>query len=167
MKFYIGVDPGNKGALCLLGLTGKTIRFVDTPDLKNLVPSVRAVFRGLPPVDWIIALAIEDVHSVHNSSAKSNFQFGRNLGAIESIIAYWYMDYTYITPKKWQEICEITFTYPKGATSAQKSKIRKATTAARALELYPDAPLYGPRGGLLDGRSDALMIAHALSIIGD
>lgn len=162
MKYFIGVDPGNKGAICLLDPDEGTVQFLPTPILKSLTPSVRHIFRGLPPADWIKALAIEDVHSVHNSSAKSNFQFGRSLGAIESIVAYWFMDYEYIAPKAWQKICGITFTYPKGATSAQKSSIRKKTTAAKALELYPDVDLYGPRGGLLDGRADSLMIAHAL-----
>jgi len=167
MKYFIGVDPGNKGAICLLDPQDDTITFIDTPNLKKLSQSVKAIFKGLPPSNWIKKLAIEDVHSVHNSSAKSNFQFGRCLGAIESIVAYWYQDYIYLAPKKWQQLCGIAFVYPTGATSAQKSKIRKETTAVRALELYPHVNLFGPKGGLLDGRADALMIAHALSIMGD
>lgn len=41
---------------------------------------------------------------------------------------------------------------------------KKKTVAAKALQLYPDAELHGPKGGLLDGRADALMIAHFLTI---
>jgi hypothetical protein len=41
---------------------------------------------------------------------------------------------------------------------------KKKFVASIALQLYPKAPLFGPKGGLLDGRADALMIAHYLSI---
>ncbi len=97
-------------------------------------------------------------------NAKSNFQFGRNLGLLEVIIHYAFNEVEYIQPKAWQKACGIKFEYPKKATASQKSKIRKETTAARCLELYPNADIYGPRGGLMDGRADALMIAHTLTL---
>ena len=36
----------------------------------------------------------------------------------------------------------------------------KKQVAEIAQSLYPTAELHGKRGGLLDGRADALMIAH-------
>ena len=41
---------------------------------------------------------------------------------------------------------------------------KKKHVASIAMQLYPKANLSGPKGGLLDGRADALMIAHYLSI---
>ena len=51
--------------------------------------------------------------------------------------------------------------------SGLKTKDRKQMTAAIMSELYPEVKpmLYGPRGGLLDGRSDALAIAHHMKML--
>lgn len=165
MNFLLAADPGTQGALCLLSVSGKKIKFLDTPQSKNLTATVRALQEWLYPArDHVALVAIEDVHSMANMSAKSNFQFGRNLGLVECLLHYHFPQVEYIQPKAWQKACEIFFEYPKGATKAQKAKIRKQTTADRASELYPKALLYGPRGGLLDGRADSLMIAHTLRI---
>ena len=40
----------------------------------------------------------------------------------------------------------------------------KVAVANKAEGFYPEAQLHGPLGGLLDGRSDALMIAHYLKL---
>lgn len=55
-----------------------------------------------------------------------------------------------VTPKKWQKFIGVT----------AKGDAIKKNVAEIAARLYPNAQLHGPRGGLLDGRSDALMIAH-------
>jgi len=165
MGLFIGVDPGTQGAICLLS-TGvqQTIKFINTPQSKELSASVKRIFKWLPCSDHINRIAIEAVHSMGGMSAKSNFQFGRNLGFVEIIFSYWFTNTEYITPKIWQKGCGIVFTYPANATAIEKKKIRKVTIAARVLELYPDAEIYGSRGGLKDGRADALMIAHYLAL---
>ena len=63
-----------------------------------------------------------------------------------------------VTPKTWQKACGIAFK-PKSAPAEKKRVV-----AAKAHQLYPSAALHGPRGGLLDGRSDALMIAHHMML---
>ena len=95
---------------------------------------------------------IEDVHSLFGMSAKSNFGFGRNLGlaiAISQIATKGEVAKT-VTPKIWQKYIGIT----------AKGKDIKKQISEIAIKLYPTANIYGKRGGLLDGRSDALMIAH-------
>jgi hypothetical protein len=159
----LGVDPGTQGALCLLDSVTGDIKFHDTPDTKDIWQSTHDIedwLRVRPPFH----IAIEDVHSMHNMSAKSNFQFGRNLGLVEAVtnLSDSENDVEYVQPKVWQKACGISFVYPELLTPAQKSKVRKLMIAARAVELYPTAEIYGPKGGLKDGRSDALMIAHYL-----
>ena len=111
-------------------------------------------------------IAIEDVHSLGGMSAKSNFQFGRNLGLIEAVtyLADGVYNIEYVQPKVWQKACGITFKYPLLADTATKAKWRKNWTATVAQDLYPNAELHGPKGGLKDGRADALMIAHYLKL---
>ena len=55
-----------------------------------------------------------------------------------------------VTPKVWQKYIGVT----------AKGKAIKKQVAKIAQYLYPQAELHGKRGGLLDGRSDALMIAY-------
>ena len=160
----IGVDPGTQGAICLLeSETGRHL-FIATPQVKHIRESVDAIKLGLPNGINVDAVAIEDVHSIHNSSAKSNFQFGRNLGLLEATMHGMFRDIEYVQPKAWHKACGITFLYPFGATAEQKKKCRKEQVAEMALQLYPDAKIFGPRGGLKDGKSDALMIAHYLTL---
>ena len=55
-----------------------------------------------------------------------------------------------LVPKIWQKYVRVTV----------KGKAIKKEVAKIAQGLYPNAELHGKRGGLLDGRADALMIAH-------
>lgn len=161
---YIGVDPGTQGALCHLDAVDGSTEFFDTPnDKKGITPLAVALWlRQQRPTVRVIGL--EDVHSIFGANAKSNFQFGRNVGLIEAVLKCSGMDITWAQPKAWQKGCGITFVYPEGSTPAQRLRIRKQTVAERCLDLYPEAQIHGPKGGLKDGRADALMIAHYMSI---
>jgi hypothetical protein len=85
-------------------------------------------------------------------SAKSNFGFGKNLGIVTAIakIATNGQAVKTVAPKVWQKYVGVTV----------RGKAIKKQVAEIANTLYPTANLYGKRGGLLDGRADALMIAH-------
>jgi hypothetical protein len=154
---YIGVDPGRKGALCLLPSSGNpTFLDLDIDELqqKDLVEYL------IRRYDDITAVAVEQVRSLPGMSARSNFSFGYNLGQIETILNCAGIAYTRMQPKYWQRVAGISF---KSRTPARE---RKMISAARAQILYPSvSEIYGPRGGLLDGRVDALLIAHALKQI--
>lgn len=165
MSCFLGIDPGTQGALCFLdSVTGKT-EFINTPDTKNLSQSLQDIKHHLR-INIPRYIAIEDVHSLGGMSAKSNFQFGRNLGLIEGLIHTCDCedDVIYVQPKVWQKACGVKFNYTPNMKAEEKAKLRKFNVAADARILYPKAQLYGPRGGLKDGRSDALMIAHYLKL---
>jgi hypothetical protein len=169
MDLLLGIDPGTQGALCFLEPTTGTIEFIDTPNTNELWESLTHIEDRLR-INIPRYIAIEDVHSLGGMSAKSNFQFGRNLGLIESLIHTCGCedDVIYVQPKAWQKACGVEFKYTPGMTSEEKAKHRKLTVAADARILYPEAQIYGPKGGLKDGRSDALMIAHYLRLtVGD
>ena len=154
----LGVDPGAQGALCLLDTFDGSCEYFSTPKTKWLTATTRALHQWLAISESIAYIAIEDVHSMGGMSAKSNFQFGRNLGFLEAIMHLSCNIIEYVQPKIWQEAVGIKF--PRGL----KPKEKKIFTSKRVLELYPEASIYGPKGGLLDGRADALMIAHYLEL---
>jgi hypothetical protein len=142
-----GIDPGANGAICVLDSNDPV--YIALLDLAKTTPFDAAHWlqKQNPNTVWI-----EDVHSLFGMSAKSNFGFGRNLGlaiAISQIATKGDVAKT-VTPKIWQKYIGVT----------AKGKDIKKQISEIAIKLYPTATLYGKRGGLLDGRSDALMIAH-------
>lgn len=159
MAVYLGCDPGASGAICIIieCKNGEdAISFYPTPGGKQ-PPGFLCDELGNEHPD-IYQAAIEDVHSLYGMSAKSNFNFGRNVGmAQEAIAGALYLQRNgvklqLVQPKAWQKAVGIT----------AKGKAIKKAVADLAEKLYPQANLYGPKGGLLDGRADALMIAHWL-----
>ena len=142
-----GIDPGANGAICVLD--SKNPAHIALFDLKKATvwDIYDKLFTYHPDIIWI-----EDVHSLFGMSAKSNFTFGRNLGSIHAIaeINCFGRPPNTVAPKVWQKFIGVT----------AKGKAIKKQVAEIATKLYPAANIRGKRGGLLDGRSDALMIAH-------
>jgi len=154
---YLGIDPGARGALCLLDPFSNTT-FLDltlSNPAMQVYDFVRSRFYGQNPC----VVALEDVHSLPGMSAKSNFTFGGMFWRIRTILECANVKYEFVQPKVWQ-----------AAVGAPTRKFLgdemdlKTAVADLAFGYYPDAELYGPKGGLLDGRSDALMIAHYLKL---
>lgn len=162
MSVYVGIDPGAKGAVCLLKPLERQITFYPTPSMDFTGKQLYDMLKRLQVDSLIHGIGVEDVHAIHGTSAGSNFKFGYNVGEINTIVSITGIGYDLITPKQWQKDCGIKFKYPKKATPSKKANIRKKTIADHALRQYPYAEILGPRGGLLDGRADALMIAHAI-----
>ena len=142
-----GVDPGANGAIAVLDSSNPDS--VALLDLAKVTPfdAYQWLHKQQPNSVWI-----EDVHSLYGMSAKSNFGFGKNLGIVTAIakIAINGQTVKTVAPKVWQKYVGVTV----------RGKAIKKQVAEIANTLYPTANLYGKRGGLLDGRADALMIAH-------
>lgn len=147
MKVYIGCDPGMKGAICALG-ENRNIIFKDytenTLDIARWLEDVKDSHE-------IQMCMIEDVHSIFGASAKSNFNFGKNTGILHGVIRALALPLDLIQPKKWQKAI---------GTKKKSGPELKKEIGSIAQRLYPTAELHTPRGRLLDGRADALMIAH-------
>ena len=143
-----GIDPGANGAMCVLDTDIPT--YTALLDFKK--HSIYEACSWLNSFTDLDSIWIEDVHSLFGMSAKSNFGFGRNLGIARAIaeIASAGDNLLSVTPKVWQKFVGVTV----------KGKEIKKQVANIAQELYPMAILHGKLGGLLDGRSDAMCIAH-------
>ena len=144
-----GIDPGNNGAICVLDRTDST--YIAFCDLKKSTTYDIAIWLFDQKVTYIW---IEDIHSLYGMSAKSNFNFGKNLGVvttISEIISKGDNSKIHtVTPKIWQQYIGVT----------KKGKHIKKNVADIAKKLYPNVEIHGKRGGLLDGRSDACMVAY-------
>lgn len=98
-------------------------------------------------------ILIEKVHAIQGTSAGSNFSFGFNTGLVNGISGTIGCSLDHVTPKTWQKYLGVT----------KKGKAIKKEVAEIVERLYPQAEVRGPRGGILDGRTDALAIAHFAS----
>jgi len=144
-----GIDPGATGAICVLDSHDPAhVALLDlkkhsNTDIYNWLHN-QLRFRGSE-------IWVEDIHSMHGMSARSNFSFGKNLGIVTTIaeLMVGHLPKT-VTPKIWQKYIGVT----------AKGKAIKKQVAKIAQYLYPQAKLHGKQGGLRDGRSDALMITY-------
>lgn len=146
---YLGIDPGNNGSLCCLDDRDKTnikTAFSDYKDqsLRGYISTIRSLITQ----NLITLVALEEVHSMPKQGVKSTFTFGTNYGMIQGMLQALDVPYILVKPQIWQKKLLIP-------AKSDKKKI-----ASIILNIYPDAPLYGTRGGLLDGRSDSLCLAH-------
>ncbi len=145
----LGIDPGEKGAAVLIDIdTEKIIYMTDISkepeqQLQELLYSY-----GNPKHCFI-----ERVGSRKGNSAQAMFTFGENYGAIKAVLRLNKIDFNEVLPQKWQSWCGIY-----GANSATKNG-----TKLKAFELckkvYGSDIFLGARGGLKDGRCDALLIS--------
>lgn len=147
MKAIIGIDPGKSGASCLL-TEALTFEFFDWPKDNDLY----SVFMQLKT--WrrdyhIVGAILEDVHAIHGTAARSTFAFGANTGYWEMGLTAAMIGYFKPPPQTWQ----------KGLVKKSDGDSTKERAYKVASRLFPAAELKGPRGGHLDGRSDALLMA--------
>jgi len=141
-KLWIGIDPGANGCLCILSDTN--IEFYDFKKIglmgyKNLLKSINPTM-----------IALELVRARPGQGVVSMFSMGQRVGELEGLLIGLEKGYIQVRPQEWQKTCKV----PK--------KSGKKGIAETMLKMYPSAQLFGPKGGLLDGRADALGLAHHL-----
>ena len=148
MKYWIGIDPGASGAMCVLNEDNQLF-FYDfksgkIPNYSSLLRTHTTTF----PEDPIVMIGLEKVSAMPGQGVKSMFSFGQRLGELEGMLQTLKLGYDMIRPLQWQKACGV------------KPKSGKQGIYETVSKLYPDASLHGPKGGLIDGRCDALGIAH-------
>ena len=151
MVSVISVDPGAKGAICLFAPDHGVIEFRNTTDKPGELYAW--LVQSIQKYDVKMA-GVEKVHSIFGTSAKSNFSFGFNVGMMYGLIQATGIGLDEVQPKAWQKFVGVP----------AKSKTIKQDVAAICGRLYPQVSVHGPRGGLQDGKSDSLLIAHYFSV---
>jgi crossover junction endodeoxyribonuclease RuvC len=146
----IGIDPGNTGAVAVLGING----FVDVHDMplmasgKKQQVNAAELFKILLSIKAMSAggvdAVVEKVSAMPGQGVSSMFNFGMGFGVIQGVLAGAGIPYTLVTPQSWK----------KRAGLIGKDKDMARTVAQ---QLYPDAPL-GRKKDI--GRADAILIAR-------
>lgn len=165
----LGIDPGLSGALAVLDTKKKSVVFMDMPTRtyrgadgksRGSKKQRRRFVDGRIVGQWIEqhdpdVAVIESVHSFGNegraSLAKFLTAFGVVLGCVQDRMG----DYHHlVTPPVWKRRLGLI----------GKSKEASHNLACKLFPRY-SRHLFGPRGGLLTDRAEALLIAHDYSLV--
>ena len=164
MSKIIGIDPGFSGAIAVIE-DGKTLYTFDMPTVEIMVGKkqrqaydVTALATLLLTLNNCDMAFVEKVAPVQakfgSSSGSSNFHLGYCLGMLQTALECTPIRYELIKPKEWQKHFGIV------RPEDDKKWNTKGAAYQVAKGLFPDAELTTTRGRVLDGRSDALLIAE-------
>lgn len=153
MTAIVGIDPGNEGALAFLDPEGARMRIVDMDTFEFRTTKTRvkidpfAVSRELKAHSVLSHAYIEDVYSSPQMGVTSAFNFGEGKGILLGATAALEIPTTPVKPTQWKKQMRVP--------------ADKKAAAHRASQLFPAlAHLFkGIRGGTMDGRAEAALIA--------
>lgn len=156
----VGIDPGLKGAVAVL--RGHVVEIYDMPtfsggkeqnhaalaDLLRSIAGLHVDGAVLPSLH----VGLEKASTRPGQAAQAVLKSGTNYGAILGVLASLGLEYSEITPVKWKNVMLAGFADKKDKANSEK----------RACQLYPSeaSRFRTPRGALLDGRCEALLIAR-------
>ena len=150
----VGIDNGLKGAVVYIDSETKEIKIIDTPtiNLKRAndaydIPRMKAILFMFSP-DMI---CLEVAQAMPGQGVVSMFKTGYGYGLWTGMIAGLGLAYETVRPQAWQK-----------DFFAGKSGDTKVIAYQVCCELYPKIAdqLKGPKGGLKDGRCDALLLSE-------
>lgn len=152
MSYIVGIDPGNSGAFAFLDVDACTIRLVDMPTFEFETNKKRVSIDAYGIVaemqrQPIHHIYLEEVFASPQMGVVSAFNFGEGKGKIEGIAAALAIPLTQVKPTRWKKDMRVP--------------ADKRAACQRASQLIPNAaPFFkGPRGGILDGRAEAALLA--------
>lgn len=150
---YIGIDPGLKGAMCLLFYPSMTCKIVDFEsedgmDKEEILVSLHTAIK----MDMQIFCCIEKQVAAPGQGVSSTLTTGKNYGWLLGALCAFNITHEEIPAKRWMK--------DLGIKSGMEVKARKTAIADMVKGYFPEVEFYGPKGGLKDGRSDACAIAR-------
>jgi len=166
MYTYAGIDLGFSGAIAVISSEGKVVDIQEIPTLKVIINKKERnafdvsacsmlVFNLLSTCDMVFVEKVQPVMAKFGaSSGASNFHLGYCLGMFQMAMETMKVRYELVKPKEWQKHFGII--RPKDDDKWNT----KGAAYQVAKGLFPDAELTTKRGRVLDGRSDALLIAE-------
>ena len=134
------IDPGAKGAIAILD--GEEI--IEVCDLSK---EPEEIVYNLLTKYGIKKAVVEQVGVMPHDSKVSSFSFGENVGRILAACSLAGSNIHRVKPRVWQSWCKI---YGSGDTKKKGFSLVK--------RVYGSNLFLGPRGGLKDGRVDAVLI---------
>lgn len=152
----LGIDPGFNGAFALFDSAQKEILFYDVPTVITTasrheydIPGILAIFKN----DCIAYCILEQSFAMPGQGVISMFSIGKGFGIYLGLLSALRIPFEVVHPKKWQKVCGIV----GGKTDGKNNQ---AYLVASRLFPYVVKDLVTPRGRIIDGRVDALLLVE-------
>jgi len=162
--FYIGVDPGNDGGICLIDGDGRALEYERMPDVIRI-----ALFFGnaVRVAEGSLTCIFEEHKGgkAGVSSANAHKSAGRYLGIFQMICAIHGIKLVCVTPQEWKGHYGLINRVKKGGykpTDKQKREAAKAASIDLCKILFPGVNLLAtPRCTTEhDGIAESLLLAE-------
>lgn len=160
---WVGIDPGFSGSIGVIDEHGRYVMHQDVPltggegrsreiDAMKLAAIVIAILRFCPEP---VRVFLEWPQTRPGEAPESSKRFGVGLGLMEGVFAAHGIPVEKVAPNKWKG--QLGLSGKEGAElDARRQAVEMAESFIKAL---PADVLRGERGGLKDGRAEALLIA--------
>lgn len=159
-EIWVGIDPGMSGAIGALNENGEFLWVHDMPilgrgregefDLSKLCAIVDACC-----LDSLRTVLLEWPQTRPDEAPESSKRFGVGLGILEGMFYYAGIPAKRVAPNKWKGRLGLV----GKENDPMKARLQAVEMAETFIRDMPPGTLRGPRGGLLDGRAEALLIA--------
>ena len=149
-KYYIGIDPGSKGAMAIIDSEGNV---ADIIDIDNNVDTYSGlIIQFIDNLDKDFYVAVEDVCGRPGQSCAANTTFMKLAGYAELVGYFIATDFLKVKPQVWKKHFGLIF--PKDMSKTEK----KHKSIELAKELFP--AVADQLTASKDGRAEALLIAR-------
>ncbi len=152
MSYLGGVDPGLSGAIAVLDPDSARMCIIDMPIFEFETNKTRKRVDPYGIIEFLRTrplanIYIEEVNSSPQQGVVSAFSFGMGRGLLLGLMAGLGIPLTEVKPTQWKKDLRVP--------------ADKKAAVLRASQLLPAmAPQFrGPRGGTLDGRAEAALLA--------
>ena len=147
IQFIIGIDPGKDGGIAVLKRTGEIVAIVKMPlDSASQVETSKINLYSETNESFCF---LEKAFCMPKQGATSTFTCGLNYGKLLATIEFYKVPYEVISAQKWKKYFGLL-------------KKDKRASVAIACKLFPKEKelFYTPRGRMLDGLAEAVLIAE-------
>jgi crossover junction endodeoxyribonuclease RuvC len=146
-RFYVGVDPGQKGGLALIK-EGLAVEYEIMP------PTVKGIMEWLEKVNYYaftekhqIAMVVELAQAFPGAGAVGMFNYGRHFGGFEALAVSFDIPYHEVRPAVWKKDMGLN--------------AKKVSAISMCERLFPTVNLVFPRHKKQhDGVAEAILIAE-------
>lgn len=148
-KYYIGIDPGKKGAIAIIDQDMKLINSYEMPLTASKEIDSKEIFNILGSYSIIhtTKIILEHAQSMPSQGVKSMFNYGRGYGKLQAVIECLEIPYIEIKSQKWKKEFNLI-------------KKDKKDSVLVAHKLFPKEVFQTPRGRLLDGKAESILMAE-------
>mgnify|MGYP006421245741 CR=1 FL=1 len=156
IDFFVGIDPGQYGAVAVLSAGGDLLSLVDMPGIsaEPMAADVAALLEAVGRVDQVM-VGIEEPFAVSQNSSASSLTQGQAHGILLGVIGTLHLRHERIKPVDWKR--ELKLPMGKGLTAA----VKKRNSREHASRLWPaSADLWAKASQ--DGRAEAALIGECL-----